>query len=277
MDDPDLVYETLFVHRAVHVYKIPSRPDAGGHLSGQWRIADRMMTGRLRAVACGERVELRLEEGDTGELFAMCPYTFGSREVAVEPVADSSRYFVIRVEDPVTGRHAFLGLGFDERGDAFDFSAALADHERRARRERGAAAASAAAAAGGGGGAAAAAAVGARGDADAAAAAALYKHEDLSLKEGQTIRVGLKLGGASARGGGGASSSGGGGGGGGGFMSRAAAMPLGPLAPPPAGGAAQASRMLPPPPPPGGGSGNPFWDAGEGGTGEGAAGSGQQR
>jgi hypothetical protein len=33
---------------------------------------------------------------------------------------------VLRVVDPDSGRHAFLGMGFEQRGDAFDFTAALA-------------------------------------------------------------------------------------------------------------------------------------------------------
>lgn len=47
-----------------------------------------------------------------------------------------TRYFVLRVVDATSGRHAFLGLGFDERGDAFDFSAAMSDHERHVQREQ---------------------------------------------------------------------------------------------------------------------------------------------
>ena len=56
--------QVLFVHREVDVYKIPPRTTAGagGARSGDWRVADRIFTGRCRVVALGEALEVRLED-----------------------------------------------------------------------------------------------------------------------------------------------------------------------------------------------------------------------
>lgn len=48
---------------------------------------------------------------------------------AVERVPDSSRYFVIKIQN-AQGRHAFVGLAFDDRNQAFDFNVALQEFKK---------------------------------------------------------------------------------------------------------------------------------------------------
>lgn len=80
----------------------------------------------MRLVAKGTTCILKLEDKTSGALFANCPVdTYPG--VAIESVSDSSRYFVIRVQDD-NGRSAFLGLGFGDRSDSFDLNVALQDH-----------------------------------------------------------------------------------------------------------------------------------------------------
>jgi len=118
---------TLLVVSNVYVYRIPPRPSAQGYKAGDWPDEALIWQGRLMIVERGDLAIIRLVHTQNGETFAECPVHPGS----VEPVLDSSRYFVLRVEDRATKRHAFLGMGFQERGEAFDFNAALQDHDRR--------------------------------------------------------------------------------------------------------------------------------------------------
>ncbi|ESR57054.1 hypothetical protein CICLE_v10021562mg [Citrus x clementina] len=133
-DDEESLEHTLLVVREVCVYKIPPRTTSGGYKCGEWLQSDKIWTGRLRVVSCKDRCEIRLEDPNSGELFAACFVQPGQRENSVETVLDSSRYFVLKIEDG-TGKHAFIGLGFNERNEAFDFNVALSDHEKYVRRE----------------------------------------------------------------------------------------------------------------------------------------------
>lgn len=125
---------TLLVVREVSVFKIPPRSTSVGYKCGDWLQSDRIWSGRLRVVSCGDRCEIRLEDPSSGELFAACFVLPGQRESSVETVLDSSRYFVLKIEDG-RGKHAFIGLGFNERNEAFDFNVALSDHEKYLRRD----------------------------------------------------------------------------------------------------------------------------------------------
>lgn len=216
-DEEEAFEHTLLVVREVSVYKIPPRSTSGGYKCGEWLQSDKIWTGRLRVVSCKERCEIRLEDPNSGELFAACFVLPGQRENSVETVLDSSRYFVLKIEDG-SGKHAFVGLGFTERNEAFDFNVALSDHEKYVKR-----------------------------DTDKEEGESSDDHIDIHpavnhrLKEGETIRINVKNKPASGTGmlsAAGLS--------GGGSAAIAKPKPLG-LAPPPTG-AGKIRSPLPPPP-----------------------------
>ncbi|KAK4363633.1 hypothetical protein RND71_018874 [Anisodus tanguticus] len=133
-DEEESFSHTLLVVREVNVFKIPPRSTSCGYKCGEWLQTDKIWSGRVRVVSCKERCEIRLEDPNSGELFAACYVAPGQRESSVEPVLDSSRYFVLKIEDG-RGKHAFIGLGFSERNEAFDFNVALSDHEKYVKRD----------------------------------------------------------------------------------------------------------------------------------------------
>lgn len=52
----------------------------------------------MRLIAKGNELAIKLEDKNSGELFAKCPIdTYPG--VAIESVTDSSRYFVLRIMD----------------------------------------------------------------------------------------------------------------------------------------------------------------------------------
>jgi Protein of unknown function (DUF1681) len=61
--------------------------------------------------------------------------TISSSHPIVEPVVDSSRYFVVTIVDPIHHRRAYIGIGFRERMDATSLTMALQDYERSRQRE----------------------------------------------------------------------------------------------------------------------------------------------
>lgn len=88
----------------------------------------------MRIVAKGNKVSVKLEDKTSGELFAQAPID-AYPGVAVESVTDSSRYFVLKIADD-NGRTAFIGIGFADRGDAFDFNVTLQDHFNSVKKDK---------------------------------------------------------------------------------------------------------------------------------------------
>ena len=208
--------QTLFICKEVDVYTIPPRTGRG-HISGEWLVESKIATCRCKVLALpANQLEVRLEDASSGEIFGSCPVPRGHKEAAVEAAVDSSRNFVLRLVDPNSGRHAFVGMNFAERSNAFDFNVALTDYEKRLQREEDLKAAAAAAAT-------TTTTTTSKPSSPAVdhlipEAAILYQKHDFSLKEGEQIRVEVKKSNretSSTSPSGGFGGSGGGGGGGG--------------------------------------------------------------
>ncbi|KAI1369667.1 hypothetical protein F5Y08DRAFT_100150 [Xylaria arbuscula] len=135
---PDAIQRVLFIVGTVHVYNIPPMTPGKGHVAASW-TADgnkrQIFTARMRVLetaipqTSGEekvKTDIVLEDQRSGQLFAAAPYTAAA---VVESASDSSRFFALRVQDEA-GRKASLGIGFEERSDAFDFGVSLQEAQK---------------------------------------------------------------------------------------------------------------------------------------------------
>lgn len=124
----DDTYESIgLVKPEVYVYVIPPRQSTTRkHRAADWKLDSPNFICRMKIISKGEKCLIRLEDRNTGAHFATCPVD-SYPSIAVENVEDSTRYFVIRVQND-NGQQAFLGIGFNDRSDSFDFNVALQDH-----------------------------------------------------------------------------------------------------------------------------------------------------
>uniref|UniRef100_A0AAR2IT35 Adaptin ear-binding coat-associated protein 1 n=1 Tax=Pygocentrus nattereri TaxID=42514 RepID=A0AAR2IT35_PYGNA len=92
-------YESvLCVKPDVNVYRIPPRATNRGYRAADWKLDAPDWTGRMRITAKGKVAYIKLEDKVSGELFAQAPVQ-EYPGIAVETVNDSSRYFVLRIQD----------------------------------------------------------------------------------------------------------------------------------------------------------------------------------
>ncbi|KAH0605542.1 uncharacterized protein H6S33_004764 [Morchella sextelata] len=171
------IQRILFLAPKVHIYAVPPLSSNTGHKAATWNVdqpSSLIFTARIRIIETATlsadgaendnvRTDVRLEDPKTGDLFANCPYE-GAH--CVEQVTDSSRFFAVRVVD--SGRKAMLGIGFEERSEAFDFGVSLQEVRRHAEGVTGG---------------------GAKRGKKTEETAAAEKKKDYSLKEGETINI----------------------------------------------------------------------------------------
>jgi len=125
------IEQTHFVAGKVFVFQVPKLESSEGFKASTWPKTP-LWTGRLRVVSKGDKVSVLLEHLDKEGLFAACPI---QNEKTVEQTVDSSRYFVLRVSDG-KGRFAVLGIGFNDRTQAFDFKVAVQDQQNTEKAEK---------------------------------------------------------------------------------------------------------------------------------------------
>mmetsp|Transcript_26967 Transcript_26967/g.56506 ORF Transcript_26967/g.56506 Transcript_26967/m.56506 type:complete len:230 (+) Transcript_26967:2896-3585(+) len=123
LKNPEVIERVRCVVKDAHVFKLPPRAQAGGWRGADWR--DEVWQGTVKVVERGDMTLVLLVDRTSGDTFAVCPI----KEGAVDRCVDSSRYFVLRIENE-NGRHMFVGMAFNERNDAFDFNTSLEDARR---------------------------------------------------------------------------------------------------------------------------------------------------
>jgi hypothetical protein len=128
----------LFETPSVHVFRLPS---TNSLVSEEWE-GKHIWTGMLRVVVNQaipgtsggvDSSSIDLVDTATGALFGRCPLSTDAKQEqdqCVQSATDSSRCFVLRI---VKGQqHAYIGLNFPERSDAYKFSTALTERHRKA-------------------------------------------------------------------------------------------------------------------------------------------------
>lgn len=126
---PEEIEYVLLNKKEVMVYNVPPATSASGYRAGEWTNC--IWKGKLQVCAKGDILIIKLMDATSGAIFAACPIGPDQEvEKVLERTVDSSRYFVLTMTDK-SGRKAHLGMGFDDRNDAFDFYAAIQDFRRQ--------------------------------------------------------------------------------------------------------------------------------------------------
>jgi hypothetical protein len=102
-------WHRIAVIKEAFVYMIKQRKEAGGIRCSEWGLEKPLASVSVKVVASDQDMfAIELHQLSDGVLFArtddisLRAYVPGG--IDVEPALDSSRYFVIRIKDPKTGR-----------------------------------------------------------------------------------------------------------------------------------------------------------------------------
>jgi len=130
VDEIEEAEYTLGAFTEANIYQVhPGTMSASGDfLADSWTEKHFITAVCGEILVHGERVRIVMKDLKSRELFAEC---IVEDETSVTDTVDSSRYVVMKLKDPASGRVALLGMGWRERTNAYDFKATLRDHQKR--------------------------------------------------------------------------------------------------------------------------------------------------
>jgi hypothetical protein len=130
--------EVLFEFQPCHVFRLPptgylsSALWEGGHIwSGKVRVVRRYAQDGISLPTHSVDLLENINDQGTTTVFAVCPLKDDapSSSCSFQVANDSSRCFVLRVEQG--DQHAYLGINFEEKADAFRFCTAIVERNKR--------------------------------------------------------------------------------------------------------------------------------------------------
>jgi hypothetical protein len=133
---PSLLRQTLMSQDECFVYKVPPLATASGYRANDWNLASPLQT-------CGFQVERRDNDlyllftlENHTKLFALSKIDANSLHRSIEPVLDSSRYFVTKITNTQKpNQSTTLGFGFRDRDVAIDLLGNLQQFQKSIERE----------------------------------------------------------------------------------------------------------------------------------------------
>jgi hypothetical protein len=142
--------QTLIQIRECFVYKVATTHSSRGYCAGDWGLEKPLATCTCIVKSRGEEAAVQLFDNNSKgqnsrKMLAQSvivldtdPTSDKSKiEWYCESVTDSSRYFVLKVQNPRDPKKiASLGIGFRQKETAYSFTAALQDHAKYVRRVR---------------------------------------------------------------------------------------------------------------------------------------------
>jgi len=115
---------------------------AKGYLAREWNVNAPMATVKLQVVGLDDDLHIKLVT-EEGKLFAKSIKIDGKMiasgdrllENYIDKVSDSSRFFVIKIKNPKSGKVLPIGIGFSDRSAATSLNASVDDFIQQVKRQ----------------------------------------------------------------------------------------------------------------------------------------------